>query len=297
VRDTPVPESPIELERLRVAAALQRARRALVARPRPHALDLSQGAVMPVLHALGVDIFDLEIFRLAGEPELARAVYRLQCPGGPVRIEVGSAESGPPSENATADRHTLSLISNGRNWRARTGDRSRAIDLDLFDEFFAEALNVLLSAEGDAGARFDRAAELLRSRDRGGNDRPPLERITLAEVREYAEQVRHLRGKLEARFAGEPIEMSSRSAFYFVLAALALHHGRADAIPADDLVRPPDEPPASRRSRELGRPGWHLLLDHQPEALEERTRVLLDALQLRNMFSVTKRGEPYPAGG
>jgi hypothetical protein len=294
VRDTPVPESPLELERLRVAVALQRARKALVARPRPHALDLYQGAVMPVLHALGVDVYDLGVLRLASEPRPELAVYRLHCRDEVVRIEVSTAEAVPPSKTA-ADGQGWTIASNGRSWRARTFDESRALDLDLFDENFAKALNLLLSEEGAAAARFDRAGELLRSSVPGGDDPPPLERITLSEVREYAEQVRHLHGKLEARFDGQPIEMTSRSAFYFVLAALALRHGRADAIPADDLVRPPDEPPALRRSRELGRPGWHLLLDHHPAALEERTCTLLDALRLRDLFTVTKRGEPYPA--
>jgi hypothetical protein len=250
---------------------------------------------MPVLHALGVDVFDLGVLRPASEPRPERAVYRLHRQGEVVRIEVSAGDPAPPVDEPADDEQVWSLASNGRKWRASTPDGSRSLELDLFDENFARALDVLLGDEGDTAARFDRAEELQRASGRGSDDLPPLERITLAEVREYAEQVRHLHGKLEAQFDGQPIEMTSRSAFYFVLAALALRHGRADAIPADDLVRPPDEPPASRRSRELGRPGWHLLLDHNPAALEERTCLLLDALQLRTMFTVTKRGEPYPA--
>jgi hypothetical protein len=292
MRDTPVPESPLELERLRVAAALQRARRALVARPRPSALDLALAAVLPILHSLGVDIFDLKVLRLAGDPAPERAVYRLQTAGEEARLEVLTGEIEPGSGGNEAGWSAWSLASNGRSWLARTSDGSRSLELDLYHEPFAEALNALLSGD-EAAARFDRAAELLGG-DRDITRSTGFERITFAEVQAHAEQVRHLKGKLDARFDGKHVDMTSRSAFYFVLAALALHHGRADAIPADDLVRPPDEPPASRRARSLGRPGWHLLLDHDPEAIEERTRALLDALHLRGLFTVTQRGEPYP---
>lgn len=131
---------------------------------------------------------------------------------------------------------------------------------------------------------------------KAGEGAVALERIDLAEVREHARQVRHLHGKLQANFDSQPVEITSRSALYYVLAALALQHGREDAIPSDDLIRPPDEPPDQRRARALVRPGWHLLLDHDPGELEERTSQLLDALGLRESLTATLRGHPYPSG-
>ncbi|MEX2543021.1 MAG: hypothetical protein WD314_14525 [Trueperaceae bacterium] len=319
MRDTPVPESHLEVERLRVAAALQRARRALVARPRASAIDLAQAAVFPLLHSLAVDIFDLQTMRLAGEPARERADYRLLNGAESVLVTVFAVETPVTGVGREGAEHAWTLASNGRVWRAATADDARNLEFDLFDEGFAEVLHLLLAEGTEPSERFDRAKEALRD-GRTGRGRPAedrmqarhegaegsrgtagesvtLQRIAMGEVQSIAEQVRHLHGKLEARFDGQSVEVTSRSAFYFVLAALALQHGRAEAIPADDLIQPPDEPPPSRRARALGRPGWHLLLDHQPAVLEERTAALLDALNLRTTFTATQRGEPYPAPG
>lgn len=317
MRDTPVPESHLEMERLRVAAALQRARRALVARPRANAIDLAQAAVFPLLHSLAVDIFDLQTMRLAGSPAPERADYRLLNGAETVLVKVFAVESALTAGGNAGVEHGWTLASNGRLWRASTADESRSLEFDLFDEGFAEALHLLLAQGSEPQQRFDRAEEALRAggpgagklsggdarlaasggeerlRERAG-DSAALERIGIAEVQSVAGQVRHLHGKLEARFDGHPVDVTSRSAFYFVLAALALQHDRAEAIPADDLIQPPDEPPPSRRARALGRPGWHLLLDHRPAVLEEHTASLLDALNLRATFTATQRGEPYP---
>lgn len=293
MRDTPVPGSGLEPDRLRTAAALQRAREALLVKPRPLAPDVAQGVLFPLLQALGVDIFDLRTLRLAAPAEGERASYLLLRPGDRCRIEVLSAGQRLPALTAPSDEVDWSLCSNGRQWRAQTGNGSDGFEFELLDQGFAQALAALLEPTGDPAARLDRAAELLEAE--GAGNFSPFERISLAEVRRHAEQVRHLHGKLEARFEGELVEVTSRSAFYYVLAALALSHGREDAIPPDDLVRPPDEPPDLSRARPLGRPGWHLLLDLDPAEIEERTRSLLAALGLQDTFAAALRGAPYPS--
>lgn len=349
MRETPVPEPGMELERLRVAAALQFAKRTLVTRPPARAVELAQGAVFPLLYALGIDVFDLRVLRLQGEVTSERVGYLLDNETERIRLEIFAADTPLPALEASEAGVQLVLLTNGRRWRGQEADASRTLEFDLFDESFAEGLQALLS--DTSHERFDRADErlrdgriedglerlvarrgservrsdaadpsalekslreegLLRPGERLGVGAPalrerlqeisgrrgaaPFQRIGREEVDRLASQVQHLRGKLEVRFDGEPVEVTSRAAFYFVLAALALRHGREDAIPADDLVRPPEQPPASRRARSLGRAGWFLLLDDQPSAIEKRTSDLLDALQLRSAFTASQRGTPYP---
>jgi hypothetical protein len=362
MHDTPVPEARLELERLRLAAALQRARRTLVARPAASAPEVAQGALFPLLHALGVDIFDLSTLRLAKEPSPELAVYSLRL-GVSAEISMVAADASLPAVTVNgdprADRAGLAIASNGRHWKAVSDGRSAALDFELFEPGFPEALAALITAliAGESSADgLDRAREALQvnrltdsverliertgadrvrnaaadpaalegslrregllganehlpkgyelARERleevleSGEKRPgrggPLARIGIDEVRHHAEQVRSMRGKLEARFEGKTVEISSRTAYYFLLAALALNHGREDAIPPEDLVRPPDTPPAGRHARPLGRPGWYLLLDHVPDVVERHTSMLLDVLGLRRHFSATQRGEEYP---
>jgi hypothetical protein len=301
MRDTPVPEANLEFERLRVAAALQRARSALLARPEPQALDLAQAALFPLLQSLGVDIFDLRTLRLTCQPTAQRASFRLVRGEEVWLIEVHAAgerldsSAGPPKDTDWL------LLSNGRRWLVssdagdRTEDDRSSIDrvaFELFHQSFALVLDALLRPGAPVRERLLRADEMLRAE--AGPEAGPLERITLEEVLRHAQQVRHLHGRLEAFFDGQEVAITSRSAFYYVLAALALRHGREDAIPGEDLVRPPDEPPALQRALPLGRPGWHLLLEHHPAALEERTERLLDALGLHGRVSARLKGKPYP---
>lgn len=319
MRDTPVPASSLEPERLRMAAALQKARATLLVKPRPLAADIAQGALLPLLHALGVDIFDLRTLRLEGRVkgtvkgtvesgaakdavegpvEGERVVYRMLLPGDSCRIEVLAADGrmpplAPAADTAFGDNVDWVLFSNGRQWRAQTADGRVQLEFELLHPGFGNTMAALLEPGNSPEARIGRAAERLHTET--GEAVSPFERISLAEVKSHAEQVRHLHGKLETRFGGEAVDVTSRSAFYYVLAALALAHGREDAIPGDDLVRPPDEPPDVSRSRALGRPGWHLLLDLEPSEIEERIRTLLDALGLNDVFTAALRGARYPS--
>ncbi|MEX2534238.1 MAG: hypothetical protein WD273_01445 [Trueperaceae bacterium] len=285
--DTPVPEAHLQFAKPRVAAAMQRARRALVARPSATAPDLAQGSLFPLLHAFGVDIYDLEVLRSEGEPTSRSVVYRLHLETRSVRIELLACGEPLPKERRNVQQGQLELTSNGRKWCAFAAD-DETVKLDLFDEEFPLALRELLHGEHQ-GERTGEQGEFTSA--------APLERITLEEVRHFAAQVRHLRGKLQAWFEGQPVEVTSRSAFYYVLAELALRHGREDAIPGEDLLLPSDEPPQDRRVQPLGRSGRRLLVDHDALTVEGRTLILLEALGLGDLFTATQRGKPYPSRG
>lgn len=262
---------------------------------------------MPVLHSLGVDVFDLNCFRMDGELSVERAEYRLASEEFAARFITVPAEAPlPPLDDSSP---ATIITSNGHSWRARGAGEEQEKELELFDEGFPMALLELLKGRSQAPG----SGSKRRTTDSGeeahdtGEKAPapgmrpkqfvpagPLERITLEEIRGYAEAVRNMRGKLQVWFDGESVDITSRSAFYYVLAELALRHGREDAIPGEDLIRPPDEVPPSRRARPLARDGWQLLVDHEPVVIEEHTRGLLEALGLVKLFSATQRGEPYP---
>lgn len=307
--ETPVPEASLELEHPTVAAGLQRARSSLVARPPAHALDVAQGVLMPVLHSLGIDVFDLNSFRLDGDLSVERAEYRLTSEEFEARFVTVPAEAPLPA--LVSNSPAAIVASNGHSWRGRAVGEEREQELELFDETFPSALLELLRGKAqappksgskhrttDSGEEAHDTGEktpVPRSRRKEFVPAGPLERITLEEVRGYAEAVRNMRGKLQVWFDGENVDITSRSAFYYVLAELALRHGREDAIPGEDLIRPPDEPPSSRRARPLARDGWQLLVDHESAIIEQHTRTLLEALGISRLFGATQRGEPYPA--
>ena len=119
--------------------------------------------------------------------------------------------------------------------------------------------------------------------------------ITSTDVQRQAKAVRRLKGNLRVTFDGQETPITSRTGLYVVLAALALQHGREDAIPPEDLVRPPEPRPEGRKHRSLGRPGWYLALGREPAALEAATSKLLDVLVLRNRINASRNGTPYPA--
>lgn len=123
---------------------------------------------------------------------------------------------------------------------------------------------------------------------------PPLMGIALADVKRHSQTVKNLKGQLEVTFDGRPVEIRARSGYYYVLAALAVQYGRADAIPAEFLVRPPDEPPVGQRYRALGKPGWYLLLPSDSTMLEQAVQHLLDNLNLAHRFKALQRGNPFP---
>lgn len=290
--DAPTHQQQTGLDRPRVAAALRHARQALLARPAASAADLAQAALLPLLYALGIEIFDLGTLRL--EESTERSVgYRLSGPKPGTKITL--VAPGEPIPRASGEE-PLFVASDGRRWLLSAAGEG-ALDVDLFDPGLATALHALLCSGGSATERLEAARHRLQqARAESPSSLSPLGRIELEEVRRYAQQVKHLRGNLLAWFEGEQLEVTSRSGFYYLLGALALAHGREDAIPGDDLVQPPDQPPPERRSRPLARPGWHLLLDHDQETASRRTAALLDALQLRGTLTASQRGHPFPPG-
>ena len=121
---------------------------------------------------------------------------------------------------------------------------------------------------------------------------PPFTDIRLEDVQRHCQVVKGFKGQLEAKFDRHAVDIHSRSGFYYVLAALALQYGREDAIPAEDLVYPPEDVPEHGRYRPLGRPGWYLSLEGNSE---DAVRYLLEVLNLRQRFSAVQRGEPFPS--
>jgi hypothetical protein len=124
---------------------------------------------------------------------------------------------------------------------------------------------------------------------------PPLVGIALEDVKRHSQTVKNFKGQLEVTFDGRPVEIRSRSGYYYVLAALAVQYGRADAVPVDLLVRPPHEPPACQPHRPLGKPGWYLLLPDDLTLLEQAVQAMLDNLNLAHRFKALQRGQAFPA--
>lgn len=121
----------------------------------------------------------------------------------------------------------------------------------------------------------------------------PLSQITLEDVQHHCRVVENLKGGLKTSFDDSALSVSSRSGFYYVLSAIAVQFGRSDAISAEDLIRPPEEPPKDSRSRPLGKPGWYLVLSN-PTGIESATANLLDKLNLNQRFKTTYNGLPFP---
>ena len=345
-----------------LSSVIARIRRSLVVQPRPDALETARAAVLPLLYAGGVDIFDLRVLRSEGGWDSERVAYSLELAGAAVPIEVrGVGESLPVPEGRTDV--PWQLLCSGPDWILvdHRGDTPATDHISLYDPLFSTILLTLLSARSplDLGTRLTEAQSLLRTQRYTGliakliarvgagearrridvsgagleetlrkeglleADEPfqidepirealrmelnatqfgfvrpagPLADITLDDVHRHARQVANLKGQLRAQVDGEDVPIRSRSALYFVLANLALQFGREDALPEDDLVLPPELPPENRRSRALGRAGWHLLLDHTEEALNDRTKQLLQTLRLSDRFRASNRNRPYPDG-
>jgi hypothetical protein len=120
-----------------------------------------------------------------------------------------------------------------------------------------------------------------------------MQDIALAEIQRHCQVVKNLKGNLKATFDDTQLDVSSRSGLYYVLAALAVQHGRPDAIPATDLTRPPDVAPTGGRSRPLGKPGWYLSLENSTN-FTSGVQQLISALNLGHRLKATNRGAPYP---
>ncbi len=205
-----------------------------------------------------------EARRMLQEAWLGDALARLSSAIGrdALRAALGGGEPDVPALLALLREHRL----------VRDG---RAID----EEALRSAARVTL-----------RATEL-------GVVRPaaPLSAITQEDLERHAGEVAALRGRLRASFDGRALSVTSRSGLYYVLAALALQHGREDTIPSEDLVVAPDRPPPGERVRPLGRPGWFLRLERDREDLEEATAGLVEALGLGRRLRAEQRGHSYAA--
>ena len=352
--DSQLPPSP------NLSTVITRIRKSLVIQPRPDAQETSRAALLPLLYAGGVDIFDLQVLRTDGRYDRHRIGYQLNVAGAKVPLEVWGVGVHLPEPQPRNDV-PWELICNGPDWALidHRQDPPGADRISLYDPIFPTVLLTLLSARSPLalGARLTEAQALLRThryattiaklitrlgaeevRDRIDPDgegleallreqqlleprepfvldepvrealrqelnatqfgfiRPagPLADITFEDVVRHARLVINLRGRLRAQLDGQEVPIYSRSALYFVLASLALQHGREDALPTEDLVLPPELPPENRRARPLGRAGWYLLLDHNDLELHDRSLSLLETLRLQDRFEATQGDQPYP---
>ncbi len=118
--------------------------------------------------------------------------------------------------------------------------------------------------------------------------------ITAADAVRHAGTVRAMRGRLEASLDGIALPVTSRTGLYVVLAALALQVGRADAVPAGDLVAPPEAPEDGATVLPLPQRGHYLRVDGGTEHVAGATAALIDRLGLRRRLACSQRGRPYP---
>ncbi len=340
-------------------ATVARAKERLVVQPRPDALGVAQVALLPLLQACGVDIFDLGVVR--GSAEGACLQYRIRLDGEHAVVTVygvGVPLARGLGWNDGVDG-VFSLHTNGSDWQLLLRGED-AYGFGLYDDVFPSVMARLFQTGGpdpqrrvalarsllqqdwlaDKLARLSRdvgtdelrrmlggprgdpgqVLELLRQRkllrERHAIDERAVRRavavtlkatelgwvreadaltdISLEDLLLHAESVANLRGRLRCSFDGEPLPVASRSALYYVLAAVAVQHGREDAIPSEDLIIPPAKVPPGLRARPLGRPGWALLLTRNGPSLAEATEALLESLGLRHRLRATQRGRPYP---
>ncbi len=121
----------------------------------------------------------------------------------------------------------------------------------------------------------------------------PLSDITLEDVKHHCQSVENLKGGLNVYFDDELLEVSSRSGYYYLLAAIAVQFGCSDSIPVEDLVRPPEQPASKTTKRFLGRPGWYLVLNNRDQ-MENSIINLLSRLNLEDRFKATYNMAPFP---
>ncbi len=345
-----------------LSAAVARVKERLVVQPRPDALGVAQVALLPLLDACGVDVFDLGMLR--GTTDGDRMLYRVQSAdawavaavhavGVPLTRGIGRGEGVDGAFTVRTNGGDWQLLVRGeeaygfslyddifpsvlaRLFQVGGPDVGRRVELArtlLQQEWLADKL-ARLSREigleevrrvlGSAEVRPEKVLELLRAhhllREHRAVDERAVHRAVgltlhateLGVVREadalatvglddllvHAEAVSNLRGRLRVAFDGVALPITSRSALYYVLAAVAVQYGREDAVPAEDLIAPPARVPAGVRARPLGRPGWSLLLKRDSAGLAEVTGALLDYLGLRHRLRALHRGDPYPAAG
>lgn len=342
-----------------LVATVARVKERLVVQPRPDALGVAQVALLPLLRACGLDVFDLGTLRATHDGELL--LYRVQLDGEWAVVAVHGV--GVPLTRGLGPGDgvdgAFSVRTNGGDWQllARGDD---GYGFSLYDELFPSVVARLFQIGGpDAARRVELARGLLQqqwladklarlSHDVGLDGLRPLVRgddidvdgitallrehrllgsrravderalrravavtlnatelglvrhadalaaISLDDLLLHAEGVANLKGRLRASFDGVPLPVTSRSALYFVLAAVAVQFGREDAVPPEDLVVAPARVPAGVRARALGRPGWYLRLTRDSEALAQATEALLEALGIRHRLRATQRGRPYP---
>ena len=122
----------------------------------------------------------------------------------------------------------------------------------------------------------------------------PLSDITLEDVERHCKAVGNLKGGLEVYFNDNLLAVSSRSGYYYLLAAIAVQFGLSNTIPAEDLVRPPEQPAEGVKKHFLGRPGWYLVIKNR-NSIEDSIASLLKKLRLQDRFKATYNAAPFPS--
>ncbi len=285
-----------------VATVAARARERLIVRPRPDALGVALVAVLPLLQACGLDVFDLGVLRGAVDGSALRFVARIgRDEAATVLVHAVGTPLQRRLERALPADSGFELRTNGPDWEL-SSHSEEPYPFSLYDDVFPSVLACLFQPGGpDAERRAALARALARTARNGEPGAPPRgagpSMISARDLALNAGMVANLRGRLRAEFDGAPLPVTSRTALYYVLAATAVQYGREDAVPAEDLVVPPARVGAGLRARPLGRPGWYLLLTREGESLEEATAALLESLGLRRRLQATHRGRAYPSTG
>ncbi|MEJ2288727.1 MAG: hypothetical protein P8Y02_08800 [Deinococcales bacterium] len=145
-----------------IVATLAKVKQRLVVQPRPDALGVSQVALLPLLRACGVDVFDLGTLR--GTTDGERMLYRIQLDGEWAVVTVhavGFPLARGVGQDGTVDG-AFSLRTNGGDWQLLTRGED-PYGFSLYDDVFPSVLARLFQVGGpDAARRLELARSLLQ---------------------------------------------------------------------------------------------------------------------------------------
>jgi hypothetical protein len=145
-----------------LTATVARVKDRLVVQPRPDALGVAQVALLPLLDACGVDVFDLGSLR--GTTDGERMLYRVQA-GDAWAVAAVHAVGVPLSRGAgqsDAVDGAFTVRTNGGDWQLLVR-ADEAYSFSLYDDIFAGVLARLFQIGGpDAPRRVELARSLLQ---------------------------------------------------------------------------------------------------------------------------------------
>lgn len=143
-------------------ATVARVKERLVVQPRPDALGVAQVALLPLLRACGMDVFDLATLR--GTRDGERLLYRVQLDGEWAVAEVHAV--GVPLTRGLGQGDgvdgAFSIRTNGGDWQL-LARREEAYSFSLYDDVFPSVVARLFQTGGpDAARRLELARVVLQ---------------------------------------------------------------------------------------------------------------------------------------